>query len=249
MIATIAHGPHVHKIDLANPMDISIPLVGGGKNVNAWYLDLPEIVPVHGDGFIGKVAEGGNVNFNRINFNPHSHMTHTECLGHITRELYSVNQQLNTYFFLAELITIVPERMGEDLVIPAKPLELALNKKACDALIIRTLPNSESKMSKDYSHTNPPYLQEEGVRFLVSLGVEHLLVDLPSVDKEKDGGALASHKTFWRIGKKERRQATITELIYVPNDIEDGRYWLNLQVAPFENDAAPSRPVLYKILN
>jgi hypothetical protein len=34
----------------------------------------------------------------------------------------------------------------------------------------------------------------------------------------------------------------------VPNDIDDGTYFLNLQIAPFENDATPSKPILYKIL-
>jgi len=44
-----------------------------------------------------------------------------------------------------------------------------------------------------------------------------------------------------------RKKATITEFIFVPNTVKDGKYYLNLQVAPFENDASPSRPVLYKI--
>jgi len=42
---------------------------------------------------------------------------------------------------------------------------------------------------------------------------------------------------------------TITELIYVPNSVTDGEYLLELQVAAFENDASPSRPVLYNIYN
>jgi hypothetical protein len=33
----------------------------------------------------------------------------------------------------------------------------------------------------------------------------------------------------------------------VPNSVEDGEYFLNLQIAPFENDATPSKPILYKI--
>nr|WP_298994746.1 cyclase family protein [uncultured Allomuricauda sp.] len=248
MIATITQGASQHQIDLTNPIDISIPLVGGKNNVNAWYLDPPVIEPVKTEGFIGKVTEGGNVNFNMVHFNPHSHVTHTECLGHITKEVYSVNQQLENYFFLAELITVAPERKGDDFVISAEQLEHAWANKLTEALIIRTVPNVESKKSRNYSNTNPAYLSEAAIQFLVDHDVKHLLVDLPSVDKEKDGGQLASHKAFWNIGGKERSEATITELIYVPNAIEDGMYWLNLQVAPFENDAAPSRPVLYKFL-
>ena len=215
--------------------------------MNAWYLEPPSIAPVKTEGFVGKVAEGGSVNFNMVEFNPHSHVTHTECLGHITDEVYSVNKQLKNYFFLAELITVAPERKEDDFVISAKQLEYALGDKRTEALVIRTIPNMESKKSKDYSNTNPPYFSEEAIEFLVNHGVKHFLVDLPSVDKERDGGRLASHKTFWNIDGIKRLDATITELIYVPNFVEDGLYWLNLQVAPFENDAAPSRPVLYKI--
>jgi hypothetical protein len=40
---------------------------------------------------------------------------------------------------------------------------------------------------------------------------------------------------------------TITELAFVPDDVKDGLYLLNLQVAPFDNDAAPSRPLLFRL--
>ena len=40
---------------------------------------------------------------------------------------------------------------------------------------------------------------------------------------------------------------TITELIYVPSKVPDGDYLLNLQFMPINNDAAPSRPILFKI--
>jgi hypothetical protein len=42
--------------------------------------------------------------------------------------------------------------------------------------------------------------------------------------------------------------ATITEFIFVPNTVLDGTYFLNLQIAPFENDATPSKPILYKVI-
>jgi hypothetical protein len=42
-----------------------------------------------------------------------------------------------------------------------------------------------------------------------------------------------------------RYSATITELIYVPEGVEDGLYLLNLQVPNLRTDAVLSRPVLY----
>ena len=77
--------------------------------------------------------------------------------------------------------------------------------------------------------------------------VKHLLIDLPSVDREKDGGKLLSHHAFWQVPENPRMEATISELIYVPDEIKDGQYLLELQFAPFDNDASPSRPVLYRL--
>lgn len=234
-------------IDLSKPLDISIPLRGDASNVNAWYVAPPKIVP-HTDGdFVGKVAAGASTNFNAIEFSPHAHGTHTECVGHITMDFHSVNQHLQRYFFLAEVITIAPEKYQDDFVISRKQLQYALGNKKREAVVIRTLPNLNEKLSKHYSNTNPPYLLEQAAEYLVQKGIEHLLIDLPSVDREKDGGALLAHNAFWNTGGQVRYSATITEFVFVPNTIKDGKYFLNLQVAPFENDASPSRPVLYKI--
>lgn len=249
MIATIKHNNRNYKIDLSKPLDISIAMTGAVDNVNAWYLGPPKIEAHQEDGFVGKVSEGSSVNFNNIWFNPHSHVTHTECAGHITKAFRSVNKSLKQYFFLAEVITVAPEKKEDDWVVSKKQLQYALGNKKRKAVVIRTLPNLNSKKTKQYSNTNPPYLSEEAIVFLRQKQVEHLLVDLPSVDREKDEGVLAGHHAFWNVGKELRKGATITEFVFVPNSVEDGTYFLNLQVAPFENDASPSRPVLYTIID
>ncbi|MEO1486066.1 MAG: cyclase family protein [Bacteroidota bacterium] len=246
MIASVQHGDHSYQIDLDKPLDISIALKHGQESVNAWYQPSPSLLPVSDADFIGSVAEGAPVNFNKVVFNPHSHVTHTECLGHITEEVFSVNQELKSYFSWAEVVSVAPARVGEDLVVSEKELKTARKHKDSTALIIRTLPNTTTKRTMDYSHKNPPYLSKEAMDYIVSEGIEHLLVDLPSVDKEKDEGRLEAHKAFWGIPQNPRKSATITEFVFVPDTVIDGLYWLNLQVAPFENDAAPSRPVLFK---
>ena len=50
-----------------------------------------------------------------------------------------------------------------------------------------------------------------------------------------------------QVNKDARFNCTITEMIYVNDAVKDGSYILNLQFASFENDASPSKPVLYKI--
>jgi len=247
MIATIETNSQKYKIDLTKPLDISMPLRASKKNVNAWYIDEPTIEPVVLDGWTASVAEGASINFNNINFNPHAHGTHTECVGHITDKVHSINQNLKQFFFLAEVVTVAPEKYMKDYIISKKQVQFALGNKKREALVVRTMPNTKEKLSTQYSNTNWPYFEKEAIEYLVKKGVKHLLIDLPSVDREKDGGELLCHNTFWNTKGKIRMDATITELIYVDNKIDDGTFFLNLQVAPFENDASPSKPILYKI--
>ena len=248
MITTIQYNSKKLKIDLSQPLDISIPLKSDVSNVNAWHVEPPKIAPEVIDGKTISVAKGAVVNFNTISFNPHSHGTHTETVGHITEKVYSVNKQLKQFFFLAEVVTVAPEKLGDDYVISKKQLEFTLGKKKRDAIVIRTLPNTKEKKSRQYSNTNPTYLLEDAANYIKSREIKHLLIDLPSVDKEQDGGKLLAHNAFWNTKGILRLDATITEFIYVSNKIEDGCYMLNLQIAPFENDASPSKPILYKIL-
>ena len=247
MNATIKHITKKYQIDFTKPIDISIAIDVSKKNVNAWYIGDPKIFPEDFDGQKIKVSEGAAVNFNNIEFNPHSHITHTECVGHITEKEHSVNQNLKQYFFLAELVTIAPTHIDDDFVITKKQLQFALGNKKRDAIVIRTLPNLADKKGAQYSNTNPPYLLEEAAVYLREKGIKHLLIDLPSVDREKDEGQLLSHNAFWNTAGELRLDATITEFIFVPNTVEDGTYFLNLMIAPFENDASPSKPILYAL--
>ncbi|MDI1317733.1 cyclase family protein [Flavobacterium sp.] len=256
MIATINN----FQIDLSKPIDISIPLTNTDANPIAWYIEKPQIEPVRFGDWIGKVSEGSSTNFNNIFFNPHGHGTHTECLGHITKEFYSINQCLKQFFYTAELISVEPEKRGDDLVITKAQIEKALRTSTAlsetrEAIVIRTLPNLESKNHKKYSNTNPPYLLEEAATFIREIGIKHLLIDLPSVDREEDEGKLLAHKAFWNVkdvnnlNADARLDCTITEMIFVDDTIKDGSYILNLQFASFENDASPSKPILYTTLN
>ena len=99
----------------------------------------------------------------------------------------------------------------------------------------------------------PSFFSIDAMAYIVSLGVKHLLVDIPSVDRLFDDGHLSSHNIFWETKSKQlnpkTQNKTITEMIFVDNSIEDGDYVLEIQMAPFQNDASPSRPVLYEVLS
>ncbi len=250
MIATIFHRGKEFKIDFFKPIDISIPLSTDENCASAWYVAPMKLEPVVNDNWIGDVNQGGSVNFRNITFNPHGNGTHTECVGHISKEFYTINKNLQRFLFVAELITILPTQLENgDYVITKKALRISLQDiVAPEALVIRTLSNGINKLTHQYSNTNPPYILKEGIAYLNELGIDHLLIDMPSIDRESDEGKLEAHHAFWNYPSNAQLHKTITEFIYVPNEIYDGSYILNLQIAPFENDASPSKPILYKVM-
>lgn len=243
------------SVDTDAGIDISIPLKAGEDNVNAWYVDPVSIEPVMTEQFTGDVNLGGSVNFRNIALNPHGNGTHTECVGHISKEFYSLNQCLKSFHFFAGVITVTPiehknEKFNEtDLIITGEMLKKAYERldaiENIKAIVIRTYPNDKEKLRRQYSNSNPPYLTDDAMEWINAMGFDHLLIDLPSVDRELDHGKLSTHHLFWDYPKNPQLRKTITEMIYVPDEVADDIYFLNIQITSLENDASPSKIMLY----
>ncbi len=237
------------QVDLNKPLDISVPIQPG--MTKAWHVEDVVHKPVTQGNFIGSIDKGSSVNFNYIQITPHGHGTHTECVGHITSEKYYIHECLKVFHFIALVISINPRKIDNgDYIIDEDILRKALQDIhfSYEALVIRTLPNTSDKLCHNYTGTNPPYFTPEAIHYINSQGVKHLLTDLPSVDKEADGGKLLAHKMFWFDQGKILSEKTITEMIYVSNHIHDGLYLLNLGIISLQSDASPSKPLLYKIM-
>ncbi len=245
MTAEFTFGQTRYRADLSRPIDISVAV--SDRGITAWGLDRARMRPHTEEGFVGSIAAGASVNFNDIWFNPHAHGTHTECLGHIELSAASVMRNPPPAWMHARLVSLQPRINDRDRVLTAADLADALGTQSPEAVIIRSLPNPKEKAAQKWSGTHPPFLDPAAAAWLCESAVNHLLIDLPSVDPEQDGGALAAHKAFWGLPAAPRHQATITELVYVPSAVADGDYLLNLQVAPLDNDASPSRPVLFEL--
>ena len=234
-----------YKIDLSKPMDISIELRAGRENPNCYYAQPPAFETIVMGDFVGSVERGGPVNYQQITLTPHGNGTHTEVYGHISTDKATIASQITSIHEFAEVISIPPSQHGEDQVLSFDEF-MKRRTSTSAAVVIRTLPNDDAKKTRHYSGTNPPYLDHRIAEQLRKEGVQHLLIDLPSVDKEVDGGQLAAHRAFW--DNETRKNATITELIFVPDSISDGLYFLNLQLINLASDACPSRPVLFEII-
>lgn len=234
-------------------IDISIPLRFNGPQPNAYGVEPAHSEAVEAGTLVGDTRRGGSCNFERYTFIPHCNGTHTECVGHITNERISVRDCLREALMTARLVSVEPEIVDGERLITQAILERAMGENRTDALIVRTLPNDDSKLTRDYGENNiPPYFTAEAMRHIAAGGIKHLLVDLPSIDRIFDEGKLTNHRIFWNVKEgsfdadpETRMSNTITELIYVPSDVADGEYFLNLQIAPFESDAAPSRPLIF----
>lgn len=273
MILSVQIDDKIFNVKSANPLDISIPLLFNGEQPNAYGVEKATAKPCEAGELVGDTRRGGSCNFEQVKLIPHCNGTHTECVGHITDERIAVRDCLKDVFIPAALISVKPEKALEtsetyavqmnddDRLITRKAIEQALRNDSkfqlsnLKSLIVRTLPNNESKLSKIYLEEIPPFFSTEAIRYIGEIGINHLLVDLPSIDRIFDEGKLSNHRMFWAIeqgafetNEKSLIYNTITELIYVPNEIEDGTYLLNLQIAPFVSDASPSRPVLFEIL-
>ena len=260
---------------LAIPMDLSDRLA----QPRAFGLSAATQTPLELDELVTEVSRGGPFNCMKLELWPHGNGTHTETVGHLLLDPPPIGA-LHFGFQLCALVSVTPEGLGastESYPKPAlasdrvltqrtiagaldaleKPLSAQGGALPLTALALRTLPNDEEqKRRRDYSSTNPPYMTREAMRFVRhELQIEHLLLDLPSVDREEDHGQLCNHHVYWDVPSDgvvphsdERTRCTITELILAPDELRDGVYVLQLELPALLTDAAPSRPVLYAIL-
>ena len=273
MIISFQIGGENYQINPTKPLDISIPLHFNGRQPNAYGVEKATSKPCGAGDLVGDTRRGGSCNFEQIKLIPHCNGTHTECVGHITHERISVRDCLKDAFVPATLVSVKPEIAGKtretyavelnetDQLITRDSIEKALRQNSklkiqnSKSLIVRALPNDESKLSKTYLEEVPPFFSTEAMRFIAQTDVKHLLVDLPSIDRIFDEGRLSNHRIFWNVeqgafeaNENSMTDNTITEFIFVPDEIGDGNYLLNLQIAPFASDASPSRPILFEIL-
>ncbi len=245
--------------------DISIPLHFGGPQPNAFGVEPAAAVT------LGDTRRGSSVNFQRYTLTPHCSGTHTECVGHITNERVNIIDCLRDVLMQCLVISVEPELSttekyaspvaADDRIISRRSLAAALaaydsTESEITALAVRTLPNTADKLARVYDTASPPpFFSNDAMDLIVSRGICDLLVDLPSIDRLDDGGKLSNHRIFWNmpadgreLTAESRKHATITELIYISDEVPDGEYWLNLQIAPFAADASPSRPILGRLI-
>lgn len=235
-----------YSASLQNGVSLALGFGPNAENPNAFFIPEALFQPIRVGDFVGAVKEGGSANCEVVTYCAHGNGTHTECVGHLSKERINVFEVLLETNLTAQLITVPLKKNGELSFIDEDCLK-SINWEPTSAIIIRSTPNQISKKSKIWSGTNPPYFTPEAIALIKSKGYNHILTDFPSVDPEEDGGDLLSHRVWWDYPANTRINSTITELIFVPDSVQDGLFYMQLVLPRIFSDAVPSNPVLYPL--
>ncbi|MDP6570845.1 MAG: cyclase family protein [Candidatus Marinimicrobia bacterium] len=269
MQLTLIHNEHKFTIDSKQSIDISIPYNFNGEQPNFYDVDKGRLSPLKTDEQSWSVAHGASCNVPEISMNIHCTGTHTESVGHLLKNPGNIGSILTDTFIPTLLVTAEPHKFelynesyhypvqNDEVVISFDSIKLQIEKYidfSPTALIIRTIPNNDNKKSLRFNASPPPFFTNDALQYIAQLGIHHLIVDIPSVDRMSDDGILGNHRIFWGDGKNPQcdvnsdSKKTITEMAFIPNSVEDGIYFVNIQIPHFVCDAAPSRPLLFPIL-
>ena len=247
-------------VDLSRPVSLALELDFHAPQPQHFGAPAATSRPYAVPGFSGSVTTGASCNCDVISVIPHCNGTHTEGVGHLTREPFDIYDVVPAGLLPALLISVPPEaaRDSHETSDPTpRPDDLLVTRAALlsrwpanpafapQALIIRT--------GAPLAPT-PPYLSREAAQAIVQRGIQHLVIDLPSIDREHDEGRLTAHRILFglppgnaALTEAARSRSTVTELARVPNDVADGLYLLELQIPAWRGDAVPSRPLLYPL--
>ena len=266
MIIKISHANQEYSVDTSTAIDISIPYNFNGKQPRFYDVKKGTSTPLKIGSKLWSVSDGASCNVPEISLNIHCTGTHTEGVGHLLKNTGDIGKLLLEGFLPSVLISVNTVLFGNcndnyhclvkdnEPVISADSIKNKFKQwkiKSPKALIIRTIPNKIEKKFLNFNKIITPFFTNDALFFINKIGIDHLIIDLPSVDRMSDDGILGNHRIFWKDSHNKINhysKKTITELAYIPNKVKDGFYFLNIQIPHFVSDAAPSRPLIYKIL-
>jgi len=250
-------------VDFAAATSLALPLDFEALHPRHFGAPAARSEPYRTGAFNGEVARGASCNCRRVTLVPHCNGTHTESASHLTVEQRPLQELLPVAPMRALLLSVAPVAAagsGEDSVPAPQPGDRLITREALlaawhphcgrgpPALLLRT--------GTDWRDAAPPFLSRQCAAELVARGVEHLVTDLPSLDRLQDAGRLTAHRIFFglpagtvRLADAMRPTATITELAGFPAALRDGPCAVQIQIPAWSGDAVPSRPLHLPLLH
>jgi len=246
--ARLAFNGRQVEVDLARPIEIARVLNFDASQPRHFGAPAATTQPFAVPGFSGSVATGASCNCNVITLIPHCNGTHTECVGHLTTERIDAHSVVPKGLVPAVLITVAATDATSE---STDPRPQTGDKLVTRSALERSWPRDFQPQAVVIRTTEDSYLTREAAEFLVARGIEHLVINLPSIDRAHDEGKLTAHRVFFGLpagaAAATRPQATVTEFANIPPAVPDGPYLLEIQVPALAGDAVPSRPLLYPI--
>jgi arylformamidase len=247
----------VPDVDFQRAVSLALPLAFDAPQPQHFGAPGATSEPFRGDGFEGTVARGASCNCRRVTLIPHCNGTHTESASHLTLQQRPLHEFLPTGPLPALLLSVPPidafasnedsdplPLAGDRLVTRAALLTAWRVHDACrpPVLLLRT--------GTTWQDAAPPFISRQLMHELAARGVEHLVTDLPSVDRLQDAGRLTAHRIFFGLpagstdlAAARRAGCSITELARFPAQLADGPCAVQIQIPDWQGDAVPSRPL------
>jgi hypothetical protein len=138
---SIAVQPESLASDLASAASASaasLPPPPPHQSVIAWNTPLPAQKPLQFDKYVLDTRQGGSCNANFLHFSPHTAGTHTECVGHITDERFTISHaHPGQTMHPCLVLSVQPQTLGEsgETYAPGQPDDLVISAHALQSAI------------------------------------------------------------------------------------------------------------------
>lgn len=193
--------------------------------------------------FIGDMKRGGSCRVDLHRYSPHN-LTHIESSAHIDENGITLDKidrnKLSGTVFLADLSSIISDFVKWEHLIDK------FDHTKMDALAIKTS-SSLLPQDKDFTQSDAMAVHHTTAQKFIDLGIDLIILDLPSMDKETDS-TLASHKIFFESDKTTRSQNVIIELAHFHN-LKEGYYYFVLTPPILQTDATITDIWFYHLEN
>ncbi len=258
MNAVLQIGTREVVVDLSHPLSLARVLDFEAPQPRHFGAPAATAQAYSAPGFSGSVSSGASCNCSVISVIPHCNGTHTECAGHLTLERLDAYRIVPAGLVPALLISVLPVAAADtsETSDPApRPGDFLITRSAIErGWSVNTPFAPQALVIRTGGAPVLPYLTREAAEAIAERGIRHLVIDLPSLDREHDDGKLTAHRVFFglpagatSLQRVARPDATVTELAHIPADVAVGHYVLELQVPAWAGDAVPSRPLLYAV--
>lgn len=207
--------------------------------------------------FVGDVRRGGSCNVEVLRCTAHG-LTHLETAAHLLDPAGAPPtvadlppERLSGLMLLADLsdlgglsgTLVPPDRVSEALARCDLPVAMLGLKTRASALPPAT----------DFTGTDFLALSPEAAAAVREAGIRTLVVDLPSLDPERDGGQLLAHREYFGLQRagcqgKDPETRAVVELAWF-GGLPAGYYYAVITPARFAVPAVPTGLFLYPILS